>query len=285
MWWQILLALAILVVLGTGAALWIGARRMDDRIDGEVRAMIAALPGEADTAAVSLERLPELPAPVRRYLEAAGIEGRPPPAFARLRHGGTFSPDGGGRWLPVRGEEYFTARPPAFLWAASVPAAPGVSVLVRDRYVGGEGQMLVTMGGLFRIQEVEGPELDRASLLRWLSELPVLPSALLPDERLSWEAVDDTSARVTVRDGSVEASGVYLFGPDGMPSGFRARRHRTEGDRQMLRDWEGWYRDYREVDGLRVPGAFGVAWTVDDREEPYARFELDEIEFGARERW
>ncbi|NIP57731.1 MAG: hypothetical protein GWM92_05860, partial [Gemmatimonadetes bacterium] len=253
MWWKILLGLVLLVAAGATVALRAGARRMGAWIDREVEAMIEALPPPA-TAPVSLDRFHGLPAPVRRYLATVGVEGRPPVDFARLRHGGSFSPDGGGRWMPSRGEEYFTRRPPAFLWAASIRAAPGLSVLARDTYAGGSGNMLVTLAGLVPIQDVRGPELDAASLLRWLSELPVLPSALLPDEHLSWEAVDDSSARARVRHGGIEVSGVYSFGDDGLPTGFSARRYRTEGDRQVEREWEGWYRDYREVEGLLVPG-------------------------------
>lgn len=284
MWWQTALALLGGVVLLLATALRMGARRMDALVEAELRRLREDA-SPSGPAIVSLAEAEGLPEPVRRYLQVAGVDGRAPLDFVRMRHGGTFSTDGGERWRPIRGEEYFSADPPGFLWSASIPVAPGVAVRARDRYLEGEGAMLVTVGGLLTLQDLRGPEMDEASLLRWVSELPVMPSALVPDERISWEPVDASSARVRCRDRGLEVSGVYRFDPDGLPTSFTARRYRSEDGEQVLRGWRGWYGAYRRVDGVAVPGAFGVAWVVDGREAPYVRFELDEIDFDERSRW
>lgn len=281
MLWKSLLAALLATIATVSVTMAIGAWRMRARVERELAPMVEALTAP-DTTPIDLDAYTDLPAPVRRYLVAAGVDGHAPVNFVHLRHGGTFSTDNGETWLPVRADEYFTADPPAFLWSAAITMVPGVPARVRDRYAAGAGSMLVTLGGVLTMDEVTGPRLSTASLLRYLGELPVFPTAMLPGEGLSWEAVDSASARVTFRDAGMEVSGVYHFGQDGMPARFTATRYRTEGGDQVQRPWEGWYRDYRDMDGLRVPGSFGVTWIVDGEPAPYARFELDTVVFGVR---
>lgn len=280
MFLRTLLAAVLATMIVVGITMAVGAWRMRARVERELAPMVEAL-APPDTTPIDLSAY-ELPAPVRRYLEVAGVEGHTPVRFVHLRHGGTFSTDNGDTWLPVRADEYFTTDPPGFLWSAAITMVPGVPARVRDRYAAGAGSMLVTLGGVLTMDEVTGPHMSTAALLRYVGELPLLPTAMVPGERLAWEAVDSASARVVYRDGELEVSGVYHFGEDGLPDAFTATRYRTEGDAQVQRSWEGWYRDYQEVDGLRVPGAFGVTWYLDGEPAPYARFQLDTVEFDAR---
>ena len=47
-----------------------------------------------------------------------------------------------------------------------------------------------------------------------------------------------------------EVSGVFAFGPDGLPVRMDAERFDDKGER---RPWGGVYRDFRALDGMCVP--------------------------------
>src|SRR5215207_2724038 len=162
--------LAVVVVLSYR----IGKQRFDRKVRREVRAIIDT--AEVRTGVVSAEDFTALPKPVRRYFRYVGVEGKRLISLARLRHGGTFLM--GQRWVPVEGEYCYTVDLPSFIWYASLNVAPGLRIKVRDRYHKGEGNVLAKALPLVTLADAKGREVDEGSLLRYLSEAPLLPTAL-----------------------------------------------------------------------------------------------------------
>src|SRR5438128_6409879 len=117
----------------------------------------------------------ELPAPVRRYLARAigrrGIAVR----TVRLRHGGLFRTTLDGSWVPIRGEQYFSAAPPGFVWRGRIRIAPGLWVDARDRSVDGAGSMRISFESTFTLADSSGAELDQGALLRLLGGMTWFP--------------------------------------------------------------------------------------------------------------
>ena len=63
---------------------------------------------------------------------------------------------------------------------------------------------------------VEGDELARGELMRYLAEAAWYPTALLPGQGVRWQAVDEHSADATLRDGAVEMTLRFVFSADGL---------------------------------------------------------------------
>lgn len=59
-----------------------------------------------------------------------------------------------------------------------------------QRYFNGHGNMLIKIFSTFTIADAKGSEMDYSSLIRFLSEAPWYPTALLPSEYLQWEEID-----------------------------------------------------------------------------------------------
>jgi hypothetical protein len=263
-------------VLAAAAALRLAAHvqglRFERRVKGEARALLAS--GREPPAPATLELLP---APVRRYLDVSGAARHPPVRAVRLRHGGTFAPKPGAPPLPIRGEQYFTADAPAFVWWGRIRMAPGLWIDGRDRAVAGEGNMLVKAASTFTIADARGPALDQGALLRLLGELTWMPTALADPRYVAWTALDDASARAALRVGGREVSATFHFGPDGLPVRFTAERYRDVGGRSVLTPFSGELGDYREVEGILVPFRVTAIWHVDGKPLPYARWEIERV--------
>jgi hypothetical protein len=251
--------------------------RFPARIHREVAPMWAAAAGPRSLASVSAPGLPE---PVRRYLaQAIGRHGATV-ATVRLRHGGTFRNGLEGAWQPIRGEQYFAADPPGFVWWGRIRPLPGLWIDARDRCLEGRGSMRVALESSLTLFERTGPEIDQGGLLRLLGEMAWFPTAFLDERYVTWTAIDAAHARAALRVGGREVAGVFAFGPDGLLATFSAERYLDTGrGAAVLRPWSGELGDYREVAGMRVPHRMAACWHVGEQRVPYARFEVERIEY------
>jgi hypothetical protein len=218
-----------------------------------------------------------LPAPVRRYQELA-VGDHPPVRTVKLYHGGTFSVRPRAKPRPIRGIQVFTTDPPGFVWLGSVQIAPGVWIDARDMLADGKGSMRVLLDDTIRLSAQKGAGIDRGAALRVLAEMPWFPTALFDTRYVRWTAVDEGHARATLTLGGNEVSCVFAFGPDGLPTAVAAERPCETGE---LRTWGGAYRDYRNVDNMKVPFRADVTWHLPEGPFTYACWAIDSIEYDA----
>ena len=261
---------AVVVAAGAtiGALLW---NRESKRL---VTRLTSAAEGSARNAADATgqdARHGALPPPVARYFAFALPGDRRPIRRARLRFAGTFArrPN---EWTRFTAEQHVSADPPAFVWDARIDMAPLVSVRVRDSYVGGTGAMCARLGTIVPVVDQHGtPEMAAASLLRFLAEAAWLPTALLPRDGLSWTAIDDSSARVTLTDGPTTVWMDVQFGSHGEIATVFALRHRDVNGTPVLTPWVARHSDYAPVDGMMIPTSGEVAWLLPEGRTPYWR--------------
>jgi len=225
------------------------------------------------TGVVSFAGFDSLPAPVARYLRTALLEGQTRHRFAELHQEGQFlvkPPDG---WRPFTATHRLTTEPPAFLWDAAISMGPGLAMRVRDRFLDGQGSMHGALLGLVTVVRVEGtPDIAAGALHRWLAEAPWCPVALLPTEGLRWSAIDDSSSRATLTVGRTTVSADFHFGADGLIHRvFVSARMRDVNGRGVPTPWEGRFRDYTEMAGMRIPAGGDVGWILDGAWQPYFR--------------
>jgi hypothetical protein len=274
--------ITVCVVGACGVAVTASAVAFERRVHAESSALLASA---AEPARIDRARWPGLPAAVARYAQLALGRSDRPVRSVRLVQRGGFRPKLDGAWMSIRGEQYFSADPPAFVWWGRVRAAPGVWIDARDRVVAGEGNMLVKLASAITLADSSGPELDQGALLRLLGEMPWFPSALFDPRYVSWEAIDERRARATLRLSGREVSGVFEFGADGLPARFTCERYRDlGGGKSELTPFLGESSDYRQVDGMLVPHRVVGSWYVGGRFQPYARFEVERVEYDAPDR-
>ena len=80
----------------------------------------------------------------------------------------------------------------------------------RDRYDNGTGHMLIKLLSLFTVADVRCPEIDISALIIFFNDMAMWPTAFL-DRSLTWEAIDATSARATLRLFGRQASAILHF--------------------------------------------------------------------------
>jgi hypothetical protein len=247
----------------------------------EVREEVEALFRHAkqrDGAVITQDSVSGLPEPIRRMLRRAGTMGTAVPSTVRLRQRGTFRMAEGAPWIPFTAGEYFTTDPPGFVWVARMEPAPLVSIVGRDLFMDGHGNMDIRLWSLFRVANVSGPEIDQGALLRYLNETMWFPAAAL-SPYITWEAVDDTSARATMSNAGSTVSATFFIDPVGRLMNMVADRYRYTAGKYSLDRWSTPIREYGVWNGIFVPTEGEGVWKLDTGDFPYIRLCIVDLEY------
>jgi len=278
-WLLAFLVVSMFVLMGL-----VGRVRFRARVTREVATLFSDSAGGLGPDYLAV-RWATLPAPARRYLRYAVGKDTPAIHSVRLRHDGFFRTKPGQRWFPIRGEEYFTVDKPGFVWIASIQPAPLLWIEARDCLLSGRGNMLVRFNSTITLADARGAEIDQGARLRWLAEVVWFPYGFL-GERIHWEPIDDSSARVTLLAEALPVRMVVEVDEEGKLVRIRGDRYRALGDgSEVLTPWMGRCADYRDFNGFRVPSSVEILWDLPDGEFCYARFRVTTLEYNIPERF
>jgi len=145
-------------------------------------------------------------------------------------------------------------------------------------YREGAGNMLIKVVGLYPIADVVGPQMDQGSM-RYLSEMIWFPTAFLGDN-VSFEPVDDRSARVTLTDRGTTASATMVFAEEGKLIDLVAERYRIVDGRSTLERWSTPVDEYGELGGLRLPARGRAVWKLADGDVEYIDVTVTELQYN-----
>lgn len=271
-----------LLVLVIVAASTIGFRSVTHtrNTNRQIDALLAT--GDAATPTMLTEAMiAPLPAPLQRWLRWSGVVGKPLPTTVRLRQEGTLRLATFG-WVPFTAEEYYSTQPPAFLWTADVALAPGISVRGTDHYIAGHGALDIRLLGAIPLASDDGPEMDEGALLRYLNEILWFPAAAV-SPYISFDPVDDNSARATMTWNGVSGTAVFTFDQMGRPVTMTANRF--DRDLGQVVRWATPLHDYGEFDGIRVPIAGEAIYTRPTGDYAYIRLQIIEVDYDVPTRF
>lgn len=271
-----MLALAGLAATAAAASYGVSAvatRRFRTRYERDKAHLVArarsAAPHPLDVAAAA-----RLPLPVRKYAEAARSFAKPFLKVAVLRQKGGIRTAATKPWRPFESEQVYSLEPPGFLWLARARAAPFVSMLARDEFVGGKGNMLIRLLGAFTVVDARGSEIDQGAGLRYWGEIICFPEAAL-GPALRWEPIDDARARFSVAGWGPAVSAVVDFDASGFPVATHAERYRdVGGGKAVLTPWSGYSREWKAIDGRMFPTRWESVWHLPEGDFPAVRMEI-----------
>ena len=157
-----------------------------------------------------------LPMVVKQYLHRAMPAEGLRIQSVRIRQKGEIRVHDEASWKPFTAVQYVSMSPPQMLWAGNAEHWPMTNLKILTTYLGGGGEISAYFWGLFPAFENHGAEMKAYLMVRWLGEAVWYPTALLPSDRISWEAVESkqaevSQARVRFTDGDMTVSGIFTF--------------------------------------------------------------------------
>ena len=223
------------------------------------------------TPALNTIELPaDLPAPVARYyktivgdqipvIESAVITGR-----AKLRFFGLCFP-ARFRFVHIAGQDY------RHYIEATLFGYPVMKV--NEWYLDGNARMELPVG----VIENE-PKIDMAANLALWGESVWLPSLLITDPRVRWEAIDDTTARLVVPFGDEEDAFAVTFDPQtGLIHTMEAMRYREATDEVKI-PWRNEPLGWQTFHGIKIPSPAAVTWL--DEGTPWSVWTIEDVVYN-----
>ena len=272
------LVVCVLAVAAVGLTA-LGSKRWADRMAALTRRLEAARndgtvkpPHPNDTTHYDAHELEGLPAPVQRYFRAVLKDGQAIVSAVTIEMAGTINMSATAeQWKPFTSKQRVVTRRAGFMWDAQISMLPGMKVRVVDSYIAGKGLVQAAMLGLFTVADVGGGgEMARGEFMRFFAETPWYPTALLPSQGVQWAAVDGTSAKASINDGSVTLTLLFHFNDAGLIDSVRAEaRGGMVGKEMVMRPWECGLSNYQVRNGMCVPISGEAAWVRPDGRKTY----------------
>jgi hypothetical protein len=171
-----------------------------------------------DGALVTEQDLAPFPEPVRRYLRAMGVVGRPRVRSFDVSFRGRFRLRPGGPWMPAVAVQRNTVDPVARVFSMVIRFAGVLPMIGGDTYLPGVGRMHGKLAGVVTVASGEGPEFDVGELSTWLNDAVLLAPSMLLAADVDLEALGDDRLRFTLRDSGHQVQATVQLDATGRPS-------------------------------------------------------------------
>ena len=245
----------------------------------EAKAMLRNVPNQS-TGSISEADMKGLPVPLQKHLRNARIPGRDRPVCVRLKQRGEIRMGPEKKWQPFRAEQYYVTRPPGLIWLGMIKPVPLLSIQGRDIYTQGRGNMLIKLLSLFPVVNEQGPDMDEATLMRYMNEMMWFPGAYV-DPSIEWEERDKSSVTMSLTDGGLKLSAELRFNEKHELANFIAMRYNSAEKRAFL--WSTPIHEYGEFDGFRIPVKGEAISHLPSGDFSYIRLVIEDIEYNTPE--
>lgn len=260
---------------------YVSGNKFRDRVEREVR-QISRVENSAVRAYMAAD-LKQLPAPVQKYFRYALKDGQKHVSRVSISLSGTFKMRESDQWIPFEAKQHSETRKPAYVWHATLRPLPYLWTEARDLFYQGRGSSVNRLYSAVELSYDTGREADLSALARYLTEAPWYPTALLPSEFITWQAVDSGSAKAVFRYNGYIVSVLFTMSERGeiVKATSVDRYRKIKGHREQV-PWTARYMQYQEVDGMKIPMEVETAWNVKDRSFVYARSSVAAISYDEK---
>jgi len=250
------------------------------RIIQEETAQLLSKNVNAENRILNEADLVNLPVPVKNWLKNCGVLGKPFIIMGKVTQTAEMQmrPDQD-NWLTATATQYSTIDTPAFIWSVDVKMNSILSFQGRDKYDEGKGEMLIKLNSLFNVVNERGEKMDEGTLQRYLGEMVWFPSLALTTY-ITWEQIDENTAKATMTYKGTSGSGTFYFNSNGDVTKFSALRFNGNDTDAKRRNWEMNILDYKTFEGIKVPAKMTSTWKLDDKDWTWLKLEVTDIKYN-----
>jgi len=222
----------------------------------------------------------QLPEPVKKWLRNSGAVGKPIISIAKVTQIAEMQMKPEQKnWMKATAIQYTTIEKPAFIWSVDVKMNSLLYFQGRDKFEDGKGEMLIKMNSLINVVNEKGEKLDEGTLQRYLGEMVWLPSLAL-NPNITWEQIDDNTAKATMTYKGTTGSGTFHFNSNGEVKYFSALRFKGNESDAKRHEWEMKIEGYKIFEGIKVPAIMTATWKLDKEDWTWLKLEVTKIEYN-----
>ena len=230
------------------------------RYDRSVKQIWRSLKTQPTGSVFTQDLIAGLDEPVQKYFLHAIAPETPLAAYVELEMSGSIRQKPDAEWLPMRASQIISQLP-GFVWKASIGKA-NMSLSGADLYSQGRGRLRFFLWGLMPLVNAQSREIDRSAAGRLGAEYIWLPSALLPQHGVTWQAISDNLIQANFKIDSEPITLSLAIDAEGKLLEMSLPRW---GDKTETGDWQylpfgGEVRAEKTFDGYTVPTEIGAGW-------------------------
>lgn len=219
-----------------------------------------------------------LPEPVQQWFEKYAVVYKEPVHSARIKQIGRMRTSPEGKWMNFTATQYYDFYNPSFVWTTQVELMPLINLVGRDKFMNGEGEMVIKLLSLIPVvDEAKNEKINSGTMLRYLGELTWFPFSIT-SPYITWHTVDSRSAKATMQYKNTTAQGIFFFTADGDIAAFEAERYYGGGAEARLETWRVEVTDYKLFNGIRMPYKNRVIWKLDKGDFAWLELEITALE-------
>jgi len=230
---------------------------------------------------VSEQMIVDLPGVVQKWLLKSGMLGKEPiqSVFLEQDIQMLMKPEQK-EWSSAKAKQYFTIEPPAFNWSVSLKMNPGLNVVGRDKFERGKGEMTIKLFSLIPVVNAKNNEkINQATLQRYLAEIVWFPSAAL-SSYITWEAIDDHSAKATMTYKRTKGSGIFYFDENWNFKKFVTMRYADVEENSKPKLWTVTATKNEIRNGINIPVELKANWKLENDDWTWLKLKIKNIEYN-----
>jgi hypothetical protein len=226
---------------------------------------------------ISENAIENLPEPVQNWLRNSGAVGKPLINAGKVIQKAEMKMKPEQKnWMTANAIQLTTLDAPAFIWNVDVKMNSILNFIGRDKFENGKGKMLIKVNSLINVVNESGEKMDEGSLQRYLGEMVWFPSLAL-SPYVSWEAINDSSAKATMHYNGTMGSGIFHFNTAGDVIMFTALRFNGNRADSKRHEWIMKIEDYKVFEGIKVPAKMTATWKFDEGDWTWLKLEVVDI--------
>lgn len=256
-----------------------GKYEFNKKVNTETKSLLKGIIMEND-AIITKEEIKYLPEIIQKWMQNSGVIGKEKIVSLQLKQKGEMKTKPSGKWMPFEAEQHINVINPSFVWSTEVHVMPMIQMMGRDKFVNGEGEMLIKLASLIPVVNVgENEKINQAAMLRYMAETVWFPTAAL-NPYMSWESIDSTSAKATFTVNNKSVVGLFKFSSRGDFMSFEAQRYYKTGDDATLETWYVESKSFKEFSGIRIPNKCQVIWKLKEGDFNWLNFEITDLKYN-----
>lgn len=221
-----------------------------------------------------------LPEPVRQYLRFVGALGQPKPQSFSVELKGELRSAADQPWMPFDSVQYNVLNPPTrlFFLRAEMKSLP---VAGYHKYIAGVAKMDIRLLSRFRVQYMDGPEMNVGETVTFLNDMCCLAPVTLIDPRIRWLAVEEDRVQLSFTHAAITVTAWLHFNAAHQLVDFVSEdRAAAQPDGSLLRvPWSTPLRDYKDIHGYMLPSKAETIYHYPAGAFTYGKFEVMRVSF------
>jgi hypothetical protein len=250
------------------------------KADQEVRRIWQTLESVPAENRFTEEMVAELPAPVQRYFLYTIAPGTLLASSVNIKMSGSFRMAQNKPWMPMQAKQMISANK-GFIWQPVIGSGL-MQFSGADYYANNFGRTRFYLWGLIPIVNAYNSNITRSAIGRFAGESFCLPSALLPQQGVSWQAIDENTIQASLKIDGEPVTLTLVIDPEGKLLKLSMPRwgDKTDDGSYTYIPFGAEFHQEQTFDRLTIPTQISAGWWFGtDRYLEFFRARIEQAEF------